>query len=87
MTKKMKNERDSGGTAAGHQRDNGAQKQQQQQEEQQDTDSNNNPTPQAHFAPTASHARHATHDADTEHGTRFPRFVDDVLPTTDFPAA
>ena len=50
------------GTPAGHQRGNRA------QEQQQDTDPEHNPTPEA----TAAHARHITHDNETDHGKRCP---------------
>ena len=57
------------GTPAEHQQSNGLEQQQQD-----------------NFALTASHdttrqARHGTRN--TEHGTRFPRFVDNILPTSD----
>ena len=60
---------------AEHHRGNGAQEQQQEQEEQEEqqgTDSTHTATPEAKFTRRASHARHVTHDRDTDHGTRFP---------------
>ena len=53
--KNAQKKRSTNGTLARHQLGNGAQK---EQEQEQDTDPEHTPTPEAHFAPTASHAGH-----------------------------